>query len=406
MTLSVIIVNYNVKFFLEQCLYSLLRAIDNLPSQADAEVIVFDNSSSDDSREFFINKFQGVQFIWHDENLGFAKANNKALSFAKGKYILFLNPDTILSEDALYKSIDYLESQSGSGALGIRMIDGSGNFLPESKRGFPTPAASFYKLSGLINLFPTSKTIAAYYAGHLNEHTSNEIDVLSGAYMLVKKEVLDKTGGFDEAFFMYGEDIDLSYRIRKAGYKNFYFADSTIIHFKGESTNQNSARYVKVFYQAMNIFVHKHFNMASSWWYIVFIKLAIVMSGVLSFVKRSLAGVVKPKSKTTLRTLIVSGEFDKENISSILSSYKIPNRKITFENLDSLDNHFEYSLYDEIIIAVSSTGVAYKDVISFLQQVPEGVAVKIYSSRSSSIVGSDSKDANGDVLHAAGAKFV
>ncbi|MBV4356218.1 glycosyltransferase family 2 protein [Pinibacter aurantiacus] len=400
MHLSVIIVNYNVKFFLEQCLYSLLKAIDNLPSPADAEVIVFDNASSDGSRAFFLNKFQGVQFIWHGENLGFAKANNRALSFARGKYILFLNPDTILSEDALYKSVHFLESQSGGGALGIRMIDGSGNFLPESKRGFPSPAASFYKLSGLIHLFPSSKKIATYYAGHLSEHESNEIDVLSGAYMLVKKEVLDKTGGFDEAFFMYGEDIDLSYRIQKAGYKNFYFADSTIIHFKGESTNQNSARYVRIFYQAMNIFVHKHFNTASSWWYIAFIKVAILLSGVLSFVKRSVASVVKPRPKTKLQTLIVASKHDEENIVSILSSYKTPERKITFENLDSLDNNFEYSLYDEIIIAASSTGVAYKDVITFLQQVPSGVAVKIHSSGSSSIVCSDSKAANGDVLHA------
>lgn len=400
MHLSVIIVNYNVKFFLEQCLYSLLKAIDNLPSPADAEVIVFDNASSDGSRDFFVDKFQNVQFIWHNENLGFAKANNKALTFAKGKYILFLNPDTILSEDALYKSISYLETQDGSGALGIRMIDGSGNFLPESKRGFPTPAASFYKLSGLINLFPSSKKIAAYYAGHLSEHTNSEVDVLSGAYMLVKKEVLDKTGGFDEAFFMYGEDIDLSYRIQKAGYKNFYFADSSIIHFKGESTNQNSARYVKIFYRAMNIFVHKHFNAASSWWYIIFIKVAIVMSGVLSFVKRSLAGVVQPKPKITLRTLIVAGAHDEENIESIISNYKTPERQITFENLDSLDNNFEYSLYDEIIIAVSSTDVSYKDVINFLQQAPDGIAVKIHSSGSNSIVGSDSKAANGDALAA------
>ncbi|MDH7463376.1 glycosyltransferase family 2 protein [Chitinophagaceae bacterium 26-R-25] len=401
MHLSVIIVNYNVKFFLEQCLYSLLKAIDNLPSPADAEVIVFDNASSDSSREFFLDKFQGVQFIWHNENLGFAKANNRALSFAKGKYILFLNPDTILSEDTLYKSLHYLESQAGSGALGIRMVDGSGNFLPESKRGFPSPAASFYKLSGLIHLFPSSKKIAAYYAGHLSERENNEIDVLSGAYLLVKKEALDKTGGFDEAFFMYGEDIDLSYRIQKAGYRNFYFADSTIVHFKGESTNQNSGRYVRIFYQAMNIFVHKHFHTASSWWYIAFIKVAILLSGVLSFVKRSLASLVKPKSKKNFHTLIVAGEHDEENITSILSNYKTPERKITFENLDSLDNNFEYSLYDEIIIAVSANGVAYKDVITFLQQAPDGVAVKIHASGSSSIVGSDSKAANGDVLHAA-----
>jgi len=398
MHLSVIIVNYNVKFFLEQCLYSLLKAIDNLPSPADAEVIVFDNASSDGSREFFINKFQGVQFIWDNENIGFAKANNRALSFAKGKYILFLNPDTILSEDALYKSIRYLESQAGSGALGIRMIDGSGNFLPESKRGFPSPEASFYKLSGLIHLFPSSKKIAAYYAGHLSEHENNEIDVLSGAYMLVKKEVLDKTGGFDEDFFMYGEDIDLSYRIQKAGYKNFYFADSTIIHFKGESTNQNSAQYVRIFYQAMNIFVHKHFHTASSWWYIAFIKVAILFSGVLSFIKRSSASAVKPKPKTNLQTLIVASEHDEENITSILSNYKTPERKITFENLDSLDNNFEYSLYDEIIIAAAQDGVAYSDIVSFLQHVPKSICVKIHASGSSSIVGSDSKAANGDVL--------
>jgi GT2 family glycosyltransferase len=267
--LSVIIVNYNVKHFLEQCLFSVLHAVKDL----DAELIVVDNASTDGSKAFFWDTLQKstlgestfgewgrVRFIWNEENVGFGRANNQALAQAKGKYVLFLNPDTIVAEDSLTKCIGYMEAHQEAGALGVKMIDGSGQFLKESKRAYPTLATSFYKLSGLASCFPRSRSFARYHLGHLDRNKTHEVDVLAGAFMLVRREILEKTGGFDEDFFMYGEDIDLSYRIQKLGYKNYYFPETTIIHFKGESTKKGSLNYVKMFYRAMSTFVQKHYS--------------------------------------------------------------------------------------------------------------------------------------------------
>jgi len=254
--LSVIIVNFNVKYFLEQCLCSVIKACKNI----DAEIIVVDNNSSDGSKEFLLPKFPLVNFTWNNENLGFAKANNQAMVQAKGMHILFLNPDTIVPEDCFENSINFFKSHSDAGALGIRMIDGAGNFLKESKRAFPSPLTSLYKLSGLTKLFPYSKIFAKYHLGNLSENENHEVDVLAGAYMMMPKRVLDITGSFDNTFFMYGEDVDLSFRIQKAGYKNYYFSESTIIHFKGESTKKGSLNYVRLFYNAMSLFVKKHYS--------------------------------------------------------------------------------------------------------------------------------------------------
>ena len=256
MDISVIIVNYNVKHFLEQCLYSVQKAIAGI----NAEVIVVDNNSADNSLEYLKPIFPRVRFIANEENTGFAKACNRGSSLASGKYILFLNPDTIVAEDSFSKSISFFDNNPDAGGLGIKMIDGAGNFLKESKRSFPSPVTSLFKLFGLSLLFPKSKTFARYHLGHLDNNKTHEVDVLSGAYMMIKKEVLDTIGGFDETFFMYGEDVDLSYRIQKAGYKNYYFADSCIVHFKGESTKKGSMNYVRMFYTAMSKFVSKHYG--------------------------------------------------------------------------------------------------------------------------------------------------
>jgi len=276
--LSVIIVNYNVKYFLEQCLCSVIKACKNIES----EIIVVDNNSSDDSREFLLPKFTTVNFIWNSVNLGFAKANNQALGHTKGKYILFLNPDTIVPEDCFENCIHFFESHPDAGALGIRMIDGTGRFLKESKRSFPSPLTSLYKLSGFTKLFPHSKTFAKYHLGNLDEKENHEVDVLAGAYMMVAKNILDKTGSFDETFFMYGEDVDLSYRIQKAGYKNYYFAKTTIIHFKGESTKKGSLNYVKMFYSAMSLFVKKHYSGTRAGVFNLLIQIGIFLRATLS----------------------------------------------------------------------------------------------------------------------------
>ncbi len=255
MILSVIIVNYRVRYFLELCLHSVERAIQGY----DAEILVVDNHSADGSVAYLRPLFPRVKFIVNTENLGFARANNQALAQAGGEYILFLNPDTILPEDFFPLCLSFLRSTKGIGGLGVRMIDGSGRFLKESRRGFPTPWVAFCKLSGLTALFPRSRFFSEYYLGYLPEGSSHPSPVLSGACLLVSRVVLDKTGSFDDSFFMYAEDIDLSYRLEKAGYRNYYFSGTTIVHFKGEST-QRDIRYTRQFYKAMSQFRRKHFN--------------------------------------------------------------------------------------------------------------------------------------------------
>jgi GT2 family glycosyltransferase len=278
MKLSVIIVNYNVKHFLELCLCSVQKAIAEIP----AEIIVVDNCSADNSIDYLRPKFPSVQFIANTENLGFAKGCNIGLKLATGKYILFLNPDTFVPEDCFQKCISFLESHADAGALGIKMLDGRGKFLKESKRAFPSPMTSLYKLFGLSGLFPRSKVFSKYHLGHLNENKNHEVDVLAGAFIMVKKEVLEKVGSFDEIFFMYGEDVDLSYRIQKAGYKNYYFAGSCIIHFKGESTRKGTMNYVRMFYNAMSIFVRKHYSGSRAGLFNFLIHIAIWIRAFLS----------------------------------------------------------------------------------------------------------------------------
>lgn len=256
LTLSVIIVNYNVKYFLEQCLHSVLKAA----ADVETEVVVVDNHSTDESLPYLAPRFPEVKFIRSNANAGFAKACNRGLAEASGKYILFLNPDTLVAEDSFATSIRFFEEHSDCGALGVKMIDGSGAFLKESKRAFPSPLTSLFKLFGFARLFPTSKLFSRYHLGHLDKEQNHEVDVLAGAYLMVRQDVLKKIGSFDEAFFMYGEDVDLSYRIQKAGFKNYYVADTTIIHFKGESTKRGSLNYVRMFYYAMSVFVKKHYG--------------------------------------------------------------------------------------------------------------------------------------------------
>jgi GT2 family glycosyltransferase len=226
----------------------------------DTEIIVVDNQSADGSLDYLQPKFPAVKFIANQTNTGFSKACNKGLEFAHGEYILFLNPDTIIAEDCFEKCISFFAAHPDCGAIGVKMVDGSGNFLKESKRSFPSPLTSLYKLFGLSVLFPKSKIFSRYHLGHLDKNNDHEVDVLAGAFMMIRKKVLDEVGSFDETFFMYGEDVDLSYRIQKAGYKNYYFAGTTIIHFKGESTRRGSLNYVKMFYKAMSVFVHKHYG--------------------------------------------------------------------------------------------------------------------------------------------------
>ena len=259
-----------------------------------AEVIVIDNHSTDGSLHYLPPQFPDVKFVVNSQNTGFAKACNEGLHMATGAYILFLNPDTILAEDTLARSIAFMERHPDAGAVGVRMIDGGGRFLKESKRSFPSPLTSLFKLFGLARLFPQSKVFSRYHLGYLDACQNHEVDVLAGAYLLTKKEVLDKVGSFDETFFMYGEDVDLSYRIQQAGYKNYYLAETEIIHFKGESTKRGSLNYVRLFYKAMSLFVKKHYGGTQAGLFNASIQFAIWVRAVLSAVGKFIQWVGLP----------------------------------------------------------------------------------------------------------------
>ncbi|HKL03694.1 MAG TPA: glycosyltransferase [Cryomorphaceae bacterium] len=288
--LSVVIVNYNVSYFLEQCLHSVFKAKGNI----ELEVFVVDNNSVDGSVKMVAEKFPNVKIIANRENVGFSRANNQAIKIAAGRYVLLLNPDTLVEEDTFEKSVAFMDEHPDAGGLGIKMIDGKGRFLPESKRGLPTPAVAFYKIFGLSALFPKSKLFGKYHLGYLPKNETHQIDVLSGAYMLMRKKALDKVGLLDEAFFMYGEDIDLSYRIVKGGYKNYYYPGTRIIHYKGESTKKSSINYVFVFYRAMVIFAEKHFSARNARLYSFLINMAIYLRAGIALFSRFLKRIAIP----------------------------------------------------------------------------------------------------------------
>lgn len=290
MILSIIIVNYNVKYFLEQCLYSVQKGSKGLS----VEVIVVDNASTDGSIPYLQAKFPDVQFISNQNNVGFAKACNEGFNVSKGRFVLFLNPDTIVAEDSFQNCLSFFESHPECGALGVKMIDGSGTFLKESKRSLPSPQTSLFKLFGLSVLFPKSKIFSHYHLGHLTENETHEVDVLAGAFMMIRRQVLENVGGFDEIFFMYGEDIDLSYRIQKAGYKNYYFSGTTIVHFKGESTKRGSLNYVRMFYTAMSVFVQKHYGKTKAGVFSAFIHIAIWLRAAIAALSKFLTRVGLP----------------------------------------------------------------------------------------------------------------
>lgn len=290
MKLSVIIVNYNVEFFLEQCLLSVEKALKEI----DSEVWVVDNNSVDYSVRMVKDKFSNVNLITNQENIGFSAANNQAIKQAKGEYILLLNPDTIVEEDTFKKVISFMDKNPKAGGLGVKMLDGKGVFLPESKRGLPTPSVAFFKIFGLSKIFPKSKLFGRYHLGFLDKDKIHEVDVLAGAFMLIPKKVLNEIGLLDEQFFMYGEDIDLSYRITKAGYKNVYFPKTSIIHFKGESTKKSSANYVFIFYRAMIIFAQKHFSNQYATLFKIVINFAIYFRASVAILSRFIRKIYLP----------------------------------------------------------------------------------------------------------------
>ncbi len=317
MKLSIVIVSYNVKHFLDQCLYSVQAALKGI----DAEVFVVDNLSGDGSCEMVQEKHPWVQLIENRQNTGFAVANNQAIRVSHGEYVLLLNPDTLVQEQTFHRCIEFMDNHPEAGALGIKMIDGKGNYLPESKRGLPTPAVAFYKISGIIKLRPKSERYAKYYMGHLPNDQTNEIEILAGAFMFMRKRTLDEVGLLDEDFFMYGEDIDLSYRIIKGGYKNYYLPEPSIIHYKGESTKKGSINYVMVFYKAMILFAQKHFTSNEARIYTSVIQAAIYLRALLSLIKRGIMQIILP----LLDSMVIASGF-----LSIASLWSTHIKKLSF----------------------------------------------------------------------------
>ncbi len=282
MKVSVIIVNYNVRYFLEVCVDSVLKAAEG----RDAEVIVVDNNSADDSLQMLRERFPQVIRIENGENTGFSRANNQGVAIAGGEYILFLNPDTVMPEDFLVKTTAYLDAHPEAGALGPRLIDGKGRFAPDAKKSFPTLSVALFKSSGINRLFPRSPYFNAYYAVHVAERQTAAVEVLSGCCMMVRRSVLAQIGGaFDEDYFMYCEDVDLSYRITRAGYQNIYFPEATLVHYKGESTRKATLSYIRIFNEALATFVRKHYSKGQARLFLFAIQLGIMLRAVVGVLR-------------------------------------------------------------------------------------------------------------------------
>lgn len=291
MKLTVVIVNYNVKAYLSQCLHSVSRAICGMS----AEVVVVDNASSDGSVDELSAAFPWVRFIANRENVGFSCANNQAIRESRSEYVLLLNPDTVVGEEVLEACVAFMDSHADAGAVGVKMLKEDGGFAWESRRGVPTLMTSFYKMVGLCSLFPKSHVFGKYYMRYLDENEVNRIEIISGAFMMLRRSALNEVGLLDETFFMYGEDIDLSFRLLKAGYNNYYLPQP-IIHYKGESTQKTSFRYVRNFYNAMLIFYDKHFHRHR--WMSWLVRMGIYAMGGVELFWRQYYRLFKPSPET------------------------------------------------------------------------------------------------------------
>lgn len=394
MVLSVIIVNYRVRFFLEFCLHSVERALLGL----DAEILVVDNHSADGSVEMLRPLFPRAKFIVNTENIGFARANNQALELAKGEYILFLNPDTVVPEDIARRCLSFLQSapslyaafpSSRIGGVGVRMIDGSGRFLKESRRGLPTPWVAFCKLSGLTTLFPRSRCFSTYYLGHLPADRTHPSPVLSGACLWISRAALREAGSFDEDFFMYAEDIDLSYRLEKAGFVNYYFADSTIIHFKGEST-QKDIRYVRQFYLAMSQFRRKHFSRGMPGLIRAALEAGIWLRAGLGAGLGMCKMLLRRQSKSaSAHTIWLTG--DPAGIDQLRQRILVAGEGRAASTRERAE---------EIILCVGDE-FSFKDAITALEATAgyrTGQQAKLYAAGAHAIVGSARRDGPGEIL--------
>lgn len=378
MQLSVIILNYNVRYFLEQCVYSVQKALAHI----NGEIIVVDNASSDDSCQMMRTKFPDVTLIVNHDNLGFPKGNNIGVAQAKGEYICILNPDTVVAEDTFVKILASIGKSIplNVGIIGCKLIDGTGRFLPESKRGVPTPWVAFTKIFGLYKWFPTIKWFNQYYAQHLTKDENGQVDILVGAFMVMKKKLYLEVGGFDENCFMYSDDIDLSYMIRKLGKANFYFAETTVIHYKGESTVRD-VTYMKRFQEAMQFFYGKHFKKS-----IVFDYIMRFGSIIFSFFK---------KAQQQNRAVII----DEYVVFSRNVNFKIPiaeDKKIGYLTDFNL---FAPNSKKKVEVIFDTTTFSFKEISSFMHsKATKHITFKNYIATSNYCIGSNDANDRGEVL--------
>ena len=363
MQLSVVILNYNVRYFLEHCIKSVLAAT----SQIDAEIIVIDNNSKDDSRQMVEQLFPQVNWIQNTENVGFSKANNQAVNHAIGEYLCILNPDTVVSEDTFTKLIAFAETKENLGIVGCKLIDGTGNYLPESKRNIPYIKAAIKKMFGQSQ---------DYYANHLSSDAIGRVDILVGAFMFVKHSVYNQIKGFDEDYFMYGEDIDISYKALKAGFHNYYFGDTTVIHYKGESTLKDK-KYAKRFYGAMQIFYRKHFKNNRLFDALVWLGLKA------AFLLRKGPST----QKKVVQQYFVIGNKNTEVLETVLK-----------KEVQTIDVKHNIPPFSEVILDANT--LTYKQIINYLSQIEDdnNLSFKILPKASNFIIGSDDSINQGEVI--------
>jgi len=372
MQLSVIILNYNVRYFLEQCVLSVQKALEGI----DGEIIVVDNNSSDASCTMMQRKFPEIKFIANKENLGFPKGNNIGVAQAKGEFLCILNPDTVVAEDTFSEILNPKNWSANTGIIGCKLIDGTGNFLPESKRGVPTPWVAFTKIFGLYKF---SNSLGKYYAHHLNENESGKVDILVGAFMLIKRELYNKIGGFDENCFMYSDDIDLSYRVLQEGKHNYYFHETTVVHYKGESTIRDG-KYMKHFQEAMNFFYKKHFKV--SIFFKIFMKIGIVL---FSIVKR-FQGKIKEKVQPENYVLVT----ENSNKSQLINALE-EKLNVKFTEMISDGNRIEF------IIDLNT--ISFKKAIHWMESnKKKNHTFKLLPPNSNFILGSNSSNDRGEVI--------
>lgn len=384
MQLSVIILNYNVRYFLELCVLSVQNALD----QIEGEIIVVDNDSQDDSCEMMKQRFPTIKLIENKDNCGFPKGNNIGVAVAKGKYICILNPDTVVAEDTFTKVLAFAERQKKLGIVGVKLIDGAGNFLPESKRGIPTPFVAFTKMMGLYNLFPKIKFLGKYYATHLSQNETGKVDILVGAFMVMKRDLYLELEGFDENCFMYSDDIDLSYRMLLQGKSNYYYPETTVIHYKGESTIKDAV-YMQRFQEAMEFFYKKHFKVSVI--FSLFMKIGIQF---FSFVKM-FQGQAKEKKRSQSYILYASSD---ELIDKIASKLQ---KKVFFHDLktEKMVISSQIVLERKTEILLDNQDISFKKVIYFIESLKDkGLSFKVRPGNSDFFIGSDNSNERGAII--------